>query len=122
MRMGRDKQEQDGIIKLQSRRVQKNTNLMSRIDHSQSSNHLAFCSQHKHQNKQCGTKLHKSIFRCLLNLPCQEANSSLNLYTINQWIHTKQTKYHRTQLICYRTMKKKVIHQFATPFIHKAPI
>ena len=63
---------------------------MSRINCSQSSNHLAFCSCDKHQNKQCGTKLHKSIFWCLLNLPCQEANSSLTLYAINQWIPNKQ--------------------------------
>ena len=68
----------------------KKTDLMSRINRSQSLNHLAFYSCHKHQNKQCGTKLHKSIFRCLLNLPCQETNSSPTLYAINQWIPNKQ--------------------------------
>ena len=63
---------------------------MSRIDRSQSSKYLAFHSRHKHQNKQCGTNLHKSIFRCLPNLPYQEANNSLTLYGITQCIPNKQ--------------------------------
>ena len=63
---------------------------MSRIDCSQSSKHLAFRSHHKHQNKQCGTNLHKPIFQCLPNFPCQEANTSLTLYGITQCIPNKQ--------------------------------
>ena len=63
---------------------------MSRIDCSQSSKHQEFHSHHKHENKQCGTNLHKSIFWCLPNLPCQEANNSLTLYGITQCIPNKQ--------------------------------
>ena len=85
------------------------------MDHSQSSKHLACRSRHKHQNKQCGTNLHKSILRCLPNLPCQEANNSLTLYGITQWI-PKKTKNHGPQLISYRTMKEKVIHRFPSTF------
>ena len=76
--------------KLHSRRVRKKKNLMSRIDRSQSSKHLAFHSRHMHQNKQCGTNLHKPIFRCLPNFPYQEANTSLTLYGITQYIPNKQ--------------------------------
>ena len=63
---------------------------MSGIDRSQFSKHLAFCSRHKYQNKQCGTNLHKPIFRCLPNFPCQEANNSLTLSGIAQCILNKQ--------------------------------
>ena len=45
--------EQDGRTKLQSKRVWKKKDFMSRIGHSQSSKHLAFRSRHKHQNKHC---------------------------------------------------------------------
>ena len=63
---------------------------MSRIDCSQSSKHLAFRSCCNHQNKQCGTNLHKPIFRCLPNFPCQEDHTSLTLYDITQCIPNKQ--------------------------------
>ena len=57
IRSGRDKQEQGGKNKLQSRRVLKKKDFISRIDRSQSSKYLAFCSRHKHQNKQCSANL-----------------------------------------------------------------
>ena len=37
-------------------------------------------------------------------------------------MNTKQAKHHYSQLICYMTMKKKVIHEFPTPFAHTTPI
>ena len=78
----RDKQEHDGKTRLHSRRVRKKKDCISKIDRSQFSKHLAFHSRHKHQNKQCGTNLQKSIFWYLPNLPFQEANNSITLYGI----------------------------------------
>ena len=37
-------------------------------------------------------------------------------------MNPKQTKHQRSQLICYRAMKKKMIHQLPTPFAHITPI
>ena len=33
-------------------------------------------------------------------------------------MNTKQSKHHFPQLICYRTLKKKVIYYFPGPFAH----
>ena len=67
-----------------------NAHFISRIHPYESSEHLAFYSRHKHQNRQCGTNLQKSIFLCVPNLPCHEANNSITLYGITQWILNKQ--------------------------------
>ena len=67
-----------------------NAHFISRIHPYESSEHLAFRSRHKHQNRQRGTNLQKSIFLCLPNLPCHEANNSITLYGITQWILNKQ--------------------------------
>jgi len=92
------------MAKLNSNQSTEKKRLNSKIDCSQSSKHLAFRFCYKHQNKHCGTNLHKSIFQCLLNLCCQDANCSLTLYGISQWIPNKQNKKKQRpqpQLICY---------------------
>ena len=66
------------------------TALIWRIDRSQPSKHVAFRSLQILHINQCSTNLQLDIFWCQLNFPFHEANNSITLCNIAQWIPNKQ--------------------------------
>ena len=87
---------------------------MSRIDRSQSSKHLA-------STPAIRTKTSITLYFDVYQT-CLPRSQQLTNFIWHNPMYTKQTKNHRPQLIYCRTMKKKAIHRFPTPFIHKAPL
>ena len=107
---GQSKQEERNLnkyVELSSTRAknERKKDLISRIECSQLSKLIAFCSCHIHHIMQCGTT-HKPPN----NYIAQPLNKQFNDPLRHSPMDTKQAKHHYPQLISYRAMKKKVIY------------
>ena len=104
IKTGREKLE---YVELSSTRAknERKKDLISRIECSQLSKLIAFCSCHIHHIMQCGTT-HKPPNNYIAQPLSKQFNDPLR----HSPMDTKQAKHHYPQLISYRAMKKKVIY------------
>ena len=119
---GQSKQEERNLnkyVELSSTRAknERKKGLISRIECSQLSKLIAFCSCHIHHIMQCGTT-HKPPNNYIAQPLSKQFNDPLR----HSPMDTKQAKHHYPQLISYRAMKKKVIYWFHTLFAHTTPV
>ena len=84
-----EEKEQKPNTTTQSRRILRKKSLKSKTDLSKSSKCRLFLSRQMHHIKQWGTATQIAAFQCLLNFPCQQANSFTTVFSIIQWMQNK---------------------------------